>query len=126
MFGNDSLMPASDEFDVTDAGVPTLTGALATITDFEVVEKNGNVAHELTFEVEGLGFPLTKQYWWEYPANARAVQAGRGQLKRIAKAATGSTKYSRTSLIGKRVKLDVGEDNSGFVQIKKIAAVNGG
>lgn len=124
MFG-DTLMPSSDEFDVSDAGIPELKGALATITDFEVIEKNGNVAHELTFEVEGLGFPITKQYWWEYPNNQRAVQAGRGQLKRIAKAATGTTKYNRTSLIGKRIKVDVGEDNSGFAAIKKIASANG-
>lgn len=118
----DSLMSAQDEFDVSDAGVPTLKGAVATITDFDVVEKDNGTLHELTFEVAGLGFPITKGYWYQH-TNPKAVQAGRGQLKRIAKAATGRPTYNRNSLIGSRVLVDVSEDDSGFAQIKKVAAV---
>lgn len=121
---NDEFMTAQDEFDVSDAGVPTLRGATATITDFEVVEKDNGVLHELTFEVEGLSFPITKGYWFEH-TNPKAVNAGRGQLKRIARAATGRTTYNRTSLIGGRVTVDVGEDEQGFARISRIVALNG-
>jgi hypothetical protein len=118
----DELMTAQDEFDVSDAGVPTLKGAVATITEFNVVEKDSGTLHELTFAVEGLGFPITKGYWFEHD-NPKAVQAGRGQLKRISKAATGRTTYNRTSLIGARILVDVSEDDSGFAQIKRVSPV---
>lgn len=116
----DELLNASEEFDVSDAGVPTLKAALATITDFNVVEKDTGTLHELTFEIPQLGFPITKGYWFQHE-NPRAVQAGRGQLKRIAKAATGRTTYSSTSLIGRQVLVDVKEDDSGFAQISRVA-----
>lgn len=118
----DEFLTAQDEFDVSDAGVPSLKGAVATITEFNVVEKETGTLHELTFNVDGLGFPITKGYWYTH-SNPKAVQAGRGQLKRIAKAATGRTTYSSTSLIGKQIAVDVGEDDSGFAQIRRIAPV---
>jgi len=118
---NDELMTAADEFDVSDAGVPTLKGVAATITEFNVVEKDTGTLHELTFQIEGLGFPITKGYWYQHD-NPRAVQAGRGQLKRIAKAATGRTTYNSTSLVGRVVLVDVSEDDAGFAKIAKITA----
>lgn len=121
---SNEFLGAQDEFDVSDAGVPTLKAAPATITEFEVVEKDSGVLHEVTFDVQGLSFPITKGYWFTH-TNPKAVQAGRGQLKRIAKAATGRTTYTRTSLIGQQVLVDVSEDDSGFAQIKRIAAMNG-
>lgn len=117
----DELMTAQDEFDVSDAGVPTLKAVRAQITSFEVVEKDNGTLHELTFAIEGLGFPITKGYWFKHE-NPKAVQAGRGQLKRIAKAATGRATYNRTSLIGQWVLVDVSEDDSGFAKISKITA----
>lgn len=117
----DELMTAQDEFDVSDAGVPTLKGARATITEFDVVEKDNGTLHELTFAIDGLSFPITKGYWYQH-TNPKAVQAGRGQLKRIAKAATGRPTYNRTSLVGAVVLVDVSEDDAGFAQIKKVAA----
>lgn len=116
-------MNAQDEFDLSDAGIQPLDGAVATITDYDVVEKdNGDIAHEVTFSIEGLNFPVTKSYWYKH-SNPKAVQAGRGQLKRIAKAAIGQTAYSRTSLIGAKVLLNVKEDDSGFAQLSKIVAL---
>lgn len=114
------LLNAQDEFDVTDAGVPSLKGARATITGFDVVEKDNGTLHEITFDVQGLNFPITKGYWFQHE-NPKAVQAGRGQLKRIAKAATGRTTYTATSLIGQTVLVDVNEDDAGFAQLRKIA-----
>jgi hypothetical protein len=118
----DEFLGAQDEFDVSDAGIQPLKGALATITDFNVVEKDNGVLHEVTFAVQGLGFPITKGYWFTHE-NPKAVQAGRGQLKRIAKAATGRTTYTRTSLLGKTLMVDVNEDDAGFAQIRRIAPV---
>lgn len=118
----DEFLGTQDEFDVSDAGVPTLKGAVATITEFDVVEKENGTLHEVTFAVNGLGFPITKGYWFQHE-NPKAVQAGRGQLKRIAKAATGRTTYNRTSLIGKTILVDVSEDDSGFAQIKRVSPV---
>jgi hypothetical protein len=117
----DELMTAADEFDVSDAGVPTLKGVTATITEFNVVEKDNGTLHELTFQIAELGFPITKGYWFQH-SNPRAVQAGRGQLKRIAKAATGRTTYNSTSLVGRTVLVDVAEDDAGFAKISKITA----
>jgi len=116
----DELMNAQDEFDVSDAGVPSLKAARATITEFNVVEKQNGVLHELTFAIDGLGFPITKGYWYTH-TNPKAAQAGRGTLKRIAKAATGRDTYSSTSLVGQTVLVDVGEDDSGFATIRRIA-----
>lgn len=119
----DELMTAQDEFDVSDAGVPTLKGVIATITQFNIVKRNDtDVLHELTFEIPQLGFPITKGYWFQH-SNPKAVQAGRGQLKRIARAATGRTTYNSTSLVGQRVLVDVQEDDSGFAQIKRVTEV---
>lgn len=118
----DELMTAADEFDVSDAGVPTLKGVTATITEFNVVEKDNGTLHEVTFQIAELGFPITKGYWFQH-TNPRAVQAGRGQLKRIAKAATGRTSYNSTSLVGRQVLVDVSEDDSGFAKIAKITAL---
>jgi len=116
------VLNTADEFDVSDAGVQTLKGAVATIIDFEVVEKGNGVSHELTFDVEGLGFLVTKGYWFEHE-NPKAVQAGRGQLKRIAKAAIGRTSYSASSLIGARLLVDVAENDNGFAEIKRPTAI---
>ena len=118
----DELLNTQDEFDVSDAGVPSLKGAVATITEFEVVEKDNGTLHELTFQIAGLNFPITKGYWFQHE-NPKAVQAGRGQLKRIAKAATGRTTYTRTSLVGRQVLVDVREDDAGFAQISRVAPV---
>jgi len=119
---SNEFLGAQDEFDVSDAGVQTLKAARATITEFNVVQKDNGTLHEVTFSVENLGFPITKGYWFEHE-NPKAVQAGRGQLKRIAKAATGRTAYTRTSLVGKTILVDVDEDDAGFARIKGIKAL---
>lgn len=116
------MFSSQEEFDVSDAGVPTLENVPALISEFEVVEKDKGVSHEVTFEIEGLGFPVTKGYWFEHD-NPKAQQAGRGQLKRIAKAATGRTTYTASSLKGQRVLISVREDDSGFAQITRISPV---
>lgn len=114
----DVMLSTQDEFDVSDAGVPTLNDVTAVITAFDIVEKETGVQHEVTFEVEGLSFPITKGYWFTHD-NPRAQQAGRGQLKRIAKAATGRTTYSATSLVGTQLRVSVKEGDSGFAEISR-------
>lgn len=119
---SDELMNAQDEFDVSDAGVPTIKGTPATITEFEQVEKDNGTLHNLTFDIPALGFPVTKGYWIKH-VNPKAVQAGRGTLKRIALAATGRATYSRTSLVGQPLLVDVAEDKSGFATVSRFAPV---
>lgn len=119
------FLTTQNEFDVSDAGVPTLDGAVVTITGFEIEEKENGVQHSLTFEVEGLSFPITKGYWFDH-VNPKARQAGRGQLKRIAKVATGATTYTSTSLLGKKVVADVKENDAGFAEISKIREYTNG
>ena len=113
------LLSAQDEFDVSDAGTPTLTGVVATITDFSVSEKENGVQHEVEFTVEGLGFPIRRGYWFTH-SNPKAQGAGRGQLKRIAMSALGTPAYNSTNLIGTKLVVDVGENDSGFAEVKKI------
>lgn len=119
---SDELLSTSEEFDVSDAGVPTLKGVEVRIADFEVQEKQNGVQHTLTFEVEGLSFPIVKGYWFSH-TNPKAANAGRGQLKRIALAAIGSAAYNSTNLIDTRVVADVGENADGFAEISKFRKV---
>jgi hypothetical protein len=118
------MLSTQDEFDVSDAGVPNIAGAVATITAFEQVEKENGTLHELTFEIAGLSFPITKGFWYTH-SNPKAQNAGRSTLKRIAKAASGNTAYNSTSLLNTQVVVDVSEDESGFAQLKKFRAVDG-
>lgn len=113
------FLSTQNEFDVSDAGVPTLTDAVITITGFEQEEKENGVQHVLTFEAEGLSFPITKGYWYSH-TNPKAASAGRGQLKRIAKAATGQTSYNSTSLVGRKVLGNISENDGGFAEVSKI------
>ena len=116
---SNEFLSTEQEFDVSDAGVPTLVDATVTITGFEVEEKENGVQHVLTFAAEGLSFPVTKGYWYSH-TNPKAASAGRGQLKRIARAATGSTAYSASSLVGRQILANVGENDGGFAEISKI------
>lgn len=118
------MFPVEDEFDVSDAGVPTLNEVLATITDFEVEEKENGVQHAITFEVEGLAFPVTRGYWSTH-TNPKAAAAGRRQLKAIARAALGRTTYSRQALVGARLIVSVKENDTGFAEVSRFKAING-
>lgn len=113
---SNDFLSTEEEFDLSDAGVPTIKGAVTTITGAESQEKQNGTQHSLTFEVEGLSFPITKGYWIRH-TNPKAQNAGRGQLKRIAKSATGATTYTLGALVGQRLKADVGEDGNGFAEI---------
>jgi hypothetical protein len=91
-----------------------------TITDAEDEEKQTPTGPAkqltITFESTALNFPITKGYWVEH-SNPKAVNAGRGQLKRIFIAALGQPKGSAAALKGAKVSATVGEDAQGFAVI---------
>lgn len=115
---NQEVYNVSDELDFSDAGVPTLKGATVTIVGAEREEKDNGTQLALTFEVDGLSFPITKGYWIRH-SNPKAQNAGRGQLKRISTSALGTpTLPSESALVGAELRADVGEDANGFAEIK--------
>lgn len=119
---------AGEEIDLSGEGTPSGRFNF-TITDFNVSEKATGVQHVLTFEADEVGFPLSIGYWYTH-GNEIAQRAGRGNLKRIAKSATGQPKYnSRTGspLIGAVVSAVVFEDDDGFARLKQFrpATTNG-
>jgi hypothetical protein len=118
------VFSSEEEFDVSEASsIPQLEGAVLTITDFSVVEKDEDrTLHQLTFETEGMPFPITKGYWFKHP-NEKAQSIGRAELKKIALAATGSARYTSTSLVGTQIVGNVNEDANGFPQVKRVKKV---
>lgn len=118
----DEMLNSADEFDVSDAGLPTLEGAVAQIAEFEVEEKENGTQHVITFNVEGVDYPVTVGYWFTH-SNNKAAQAGKGTLKRIARAAIGQTTYSRTSLIGAKLLVNLREDDSGFPRLSRFLPI---
>jgi hypothetical protein len=91
-----------------------------TITDAEEQEKStptGDAKQVMvTFESPALNFPISKGYWVEH-SNPRAVNAGRGQLKRIFIAALGQPKGTVGALKGAKVLATAQEDAQGFAVI---------
>lgn len=119
---------AEEEIDLSGEGTPSGRFNF-TITDFNVSEKQTGVQHVLTFEADEVGFPLSIGYWYTH-GNPVAQRAGRGNLKRIAKSATGQPKYnSRTGspIVGSVVSAVIFEDDDGFARLKQFrpATVNG-
>lgn len=120
------VFSSQEEFDVSDASsIPQLENAVLTITDFAVVDKDDErTMHQLTFEADGLPFPITKGYWFKHP-NEKAQSIGRAELKKIALAATGSARYTSSSLVGTQIVGSVTEDAGGFPQVRRVKRVNG-
>lgn len=93
-----------------------------TITDAVSEEKDNGTQHKLTFEGEGLPFPVPVNYWTQHN-NPRAQNAGRGNLKKIATAALGQPKYTLATIKGTKVLARVGEDKEGFVRVTNFRKV---
>jgi hypothetical protein len=112
-----------EEFDLSDAGVQTRR-VIATITGFDVEEKDNGVQHVVTFEVENdeeIQYPITVRNWFSH-SNEKAQQIGRGNLKQISQAALGTPKYNQTNLLGRQVDAQV-YDNEGFVGLRRFRKV---
>ncbi len=110
-------MNSTDEeaFDFSGDGIKG-GDLVLTITDFAVEKKDNGTQHVMTFEGEGLPFPVKVNYWTEH-TNPKAAQVGRGNLKKIATAALGQPKYTPATIKGTKVLAKVGEDDNGYARI---------
>lgn len=125
---NTELMQPQDEYDFSGDGEPERELEF-TVTGFERKEtedKNDdtilNIRHEFTLESDDLPFPIRMSEWSKH-TNEKAQAIGRGNLRRLALAATKgeSAKYDAEGapIVGSRIKATIYEDNAGFRRVKR-------
>jgi hypothetical protein len=125
---SETMSAASNEIlDFSEDGVQPQE-LLFGITRAEVVTVEGGTQLEVDFQSDDQPFPRTEKYWLthdEVPGKnwAKAVEIGRGNAKRLARAVSGgSTQLDLTTLVGKKVLATRSEDNSGFIRINRFKA----
>lgn len=123
MSTTDTYLPPTDEIDLSNDGIPSKP-MLLTITDVEKQESNGNERIQLTFEGDELPFAHKIRYWTRHTSE-QAQRAGRGALKRVTVAATGSPKFSPSALLGRQIIGTPGEDDRGFPTLKSVKSPSG-
>lgn len=107
----------AEEYDFSADGLP-VGEKLFTITEEEVVERETGVQLVLTFETPDVDFPIPVNYWIEHN-NPRAAKIGRGNLKKIAVAATGQPKIAKGGFKGHKVLATLSEDDQGFARVSR-------
>ena len=126
-------LAATDELDLSGDSAVEVVEAVWQITEAEAEEtesENGSGKRvNLTFESENFPFPITMRFFTEYsPAdpnkNTDWVKRQRGQLKNVAKAATGEPVLSLNSdspnyIVGKTVKATTKDGGDGFPVLGK-------
>lgn len=123
-----------DELDFEEDGFQPVRADFQ-ITDVEFTEaKSGNGTQlVVTFEnEEAVAFPIADRFWFFYnnpenedEKNLRVQNMGRGQIKRLYKAALGVTKASPSDLVGAAVSAEAWEDDAGFLRIGRYRAAEG-
>lgn len=126
-------LSADDELDLSGDSAVEVVTAQWQITEAEIEETesdNGSGKRvNLTFESEDFPFPLTMRFFTEYTPsdpnkNTDWVKRQRGQLKNIAKAATGEPKLVLNSetegyIVGKVVTATTKDGGDGFPVLGK-------
>ena len=125
LFSGEALDPSA-EIDLTDAGFSVPDSTIWTITSSEVEDMDDartRVVVEFEASVNGNDFTVKDRYWLKHPTEG-AVNAGKGGLKRLFRAALGQPKGSVNALLGKRIKAAGSEDAEGFRRLTKIKPAN--
>jgi hypothetical protein len=126
-------LSAEDEIDLSGDSAVEIVTAVWQITAAEVIgsesEKGTGSYVQLTFESQDFPFPLNMRFFTEYTSsdpskNTDWVKRQRGQLKNIAKAATGEAKLVLNSdaegyIVGKTVTATTKDGGDGFPQLGK-------
>lgn len=134
----EDTLSSEDELDLSGDSAVEVVTAVWQITEVEKEEtesENGSGKRvNLTFESEDFPFPLTMRFFTEYtPAdpskNTDWVKRQRGQLKNIAKAATGEPKLitnadSEGYIVGKYVTATTKDGGDGFPVLGKFKKVS--
>ena len=117
-------LPPDNELDFSGDGFET-PRVNWLITEAEIVETEGGkkqVACEFEAEVNGVVYTVKQREWIAHPT-AQAQAIGRGNMKRLAKAATGEPKLlSLDALKGRYVSAEGYEDKQGFRKIGRFNA----
>lgn len=117
----DAPFAPSDEIDLSGDGVVEKE-ALFTITDVKLEEPTaGNTRYAITFSSDESDFPITERFWTAH-SNPKAARAGRAQLKAVTKAATGSDKFSPSSILSQQLYATP-RDKDGFAHLTKFRSV---
>lgn len=92
------------------------------VTEVEIVEKEKGRQMVVVVESETLQFPVSIREWVSH-TTPKAQEIGRGNIKRLFKAALGSDKGSPTELVGKYISGRVYEDDAGFIRVNRLKGV---
>lgn len=133
----EETLSSTDELDLSGDSAVEIVTAVWQITEVEAEETesdNGAGSRiRLTFESEDFPFPINMRFFTEYtPAdpnkNTDWVKRQRGQLKNVAKAATGEPKLvtnpdSESYIVGKYVTATTKDGGDGFPVLSKFKKV---
>lgn len=137
MANEQDTLSSEDELDLSGDSAVEIVTAVFQITEAEIVESesdNGAGKYvKLTFESEDFPFPLNMRFFTEYTPsdpnkNMDWVKRQRGQLKNIAKAATGEPKLILNSeqegyIVGRSVTATTKDGGDGFPVLSKFKKV---
>lgn len=131
------LLDAEDELDLSADSAVDIVTATFTIESVEKEEKssdNGSgTQYALTFTSDDFPYPITMRFFTAYESatgkNTDWVKRQRGQLKNIARAATGEPVVSTNPdspnyLVGKQVVATTRDGGEGFAVLGRFKAVN--
>lgn len=131
--GRVDTLSSDDELDLSGDSAVEIVETVWQITEADVEETesdNGSGKRvNLTFEAEDFPFPLTMRFFTEYTPsdpdkNTNWVKRQRGQLKNVAKAATGEPRLVLNSeaegyIVGKFVRATTKDGGDGFPVLSK-------
>lgn len=122
----DEVVSAHDELDLTGEGfsVPR--------TNWEIVSAEVEAPNpgqqraviEFRATYDGIEYGVTERFWLQYTGSGdpskdqQTTNIGRGQLKRLFKAAFGTPKGTVAGLVGQWVSAEGSEDNAGFRRLQ--------
>lgn len=134
----EETLSSEDELDLSGDSAVEVVTAIWQVTEAEEVESdsdNGTGKYvKLTFESDDFPFPINMRFFTEYTPsdpnkNTDWVKRQRGQLKNIAKAATGEPKLNYKNsdaenyIVGKSVTATTKDGGDGFPVLGKFKAV---
>lgn len=131
------VLSASDELDLSGDSAVEIREAVFTISEAEQEQtdsENGQGTRvNLVFTSDDFPYPITMRFFISYtPTDSSKdtswVNRQRGQLKNIAKAATGEPRLSLnpdspTYIVGKQVKATTRDGGDGFAVLSKFRSV---
>ena len=122
MVDSDTMLSAGDEIDLSADGIQEKELEF-TISSFErETTDRGDERAILTFHNDELPFAVTVREWLKH-SNPKAQEIGRGNLKKIAQAATGQPKLSASLVIGSKLLATTADNGNGFTTLKKFKSI---